>query len=171
MTARRVLTGAATALAVAAAVFALWGVLAWVSAAGDGDLATAAARDDALRAGREHVARLTTMDHSDVEAGLRSWLEVTTGPLRSELEDTDPATLHAVERAGTVATGAVLAAGLSEFNADHGTATLLATVEITTVAGDTEPVHVRHRYRAQLLHTDDGWKVAAFEPMPAGGAS
>ena len=169
MTARRVLTGAATALAVAAAVFALWGSWPGCPPPVTGTWPQRPHRDDALRAGREHVARLTTMDHSDVEAGLRSWLEVTTGPLRSELEDTDPATPPWNGRArwrpercwrpvsaSSTPTTARHAAG-------HG--------GVTTVAGDTEPVHVRHRYRAQLRHTDDGWKVAAFEPMPAGGAS
>nr|WP_298175946.1 hypothetical protein [Saccharomonospora sp.] len=168
---RRVLTGAAVAVVVIAAMFAVRGVLAWISAAGDEDLDTAKARDEALRAGRQHVAELTTMDHEDVEGGLRRWLDVATGPLRSELEDTEPATLSAVEQAGTVATGTVLTAGLSEFNAEAGTATLLASVEVTTARESADPVFARNRYRAQLRHTDDGWKVASFEPIPTGGAS
>jgi Mce-associated membrane protein len=166
----RALGALGVAAVVAAAVFAGWGAVSWFSAATDDGLHTAEARDEALRQGRDRVAELTTMDHTDVEAGVRRWLDATTGKLHAELEDTDPATLTAVEQAGTVATGTVLHAALSEFDADHGRATLLASVEITTARDGAEPAYTRTRYRAQLRHTGDAWKVESFETVPVGGA-
>ncbi len=167
------LTALAATAVVAAAVFAVWAALSWVSAVTDDGLSAAEVRDEALRQGRERVAELTTMDHADVEAGVRRWLSATTGALRAELERTDPATLTAAEQAGTVATGTVLHAALSEFDTDpgeQGHATLLASVEITSVRDGAEPRYTRNRYRAQLRHTGEGWKVEAFETIPVGGA-
>ncbi|EHY90631.1 hypothetical protein ACQPZU_04945 [Saccharomonospora azurea] len=166
----RALTGLGIAAVVAAAVFAVWGGLAWLSAATDDGLDAADARDDALRQGRDRVAELTTMDHTDVDEGVRRWLSATTGALHSELKNTDPATLTAVEQAGTVATGTVLHAALSEFDPTRGRATLLASVEITNARDGAEPTYTRTRYRAQLRHTDDDWKVESFETVPVGGA-
>ncbi|WP_244231396.1 hypothetical protein [Saccharomonospora piscinae] len=172
--ARRVIPGDdrarfALAVVVATAVFAVWNAVAWVSAATDDTLDTAAVRDEALAAGRDHVVALTTMDHNDVETGLRRWLEVTTGTLRDELAATEPDTLAAVERARTVATAEVRGAALAELDAERGRATMLASVTITTTREGGEEVAARTRYRLELRDTGDGWKVAELDTV--GGAA
>ncbi|MEY7971539.1 hypothetical protein AB8O38_06005 [Saccharomonospora xinjiangensis] len=155
----------------AAAVFASVAALSLISAMTDERLDTARARDEALGQGRERVAELTTMDHDDREAGMRRWLSATTGALRTELERADPATPADGEQgsAPASATGTVLHAALSEFDADRGRATLLASVEITSTREGAEPTYTRNRYRVRLRHTDEGWKAEAFETIPVGG--
>ncbi|CAM2897176.1 hypothetical protein SAXI111661_07190 [Saccharomonospora xinjiangensis] len=155
----------------AAAVFAIVAALSLISAMTDERLDTARARDEALGQGRERVAELTTMDHDDREAGMRRWLSATTGALHAELERADPATPADGERgsAPVSATGTVLHAALSEFDADRGRATLLASVEITSTREGAEPTYTRNRYRVRLRHTDEGWKAEAFETIPVGG--
>jgi len=163
------LTALAGTAVVVAAVFAVWAALSWVGAITDDGLNTAEARDEALRQGRERMVELTTMDHDDVEAGLRRWLSATTGALHAELANADPTTLTTPEQAGTTVTGRVLHAALSEFDADHGRAVLLAAVEVTSVRAGAEPGYARNRYRARLRHTDEGWKVETFETVAVGG--
>lgn len=161
----------AVAAVVAAAAFAGWGGWSWLTAAGDDTLTRAAARDEALRAGREHVARLTTMDYHDVEAGLDRWLAAATGPLRHELANTGDKTRTELRDRGTVATGKVLDAALAELDTRAGTAKMLVSVEITTATEGSEPADTRNRFVARLERTADGWKLSALDPVPvAGGA-
>lgn len=148
---------------------AVWGALDWVSAVTDKDLNHAEIRDEVLDTGRDHVARLTTMDHHDIDTGLRRWLDVTTGALHSELSTTGHDALSTVERARTVATGTVSTAALTELDIDAGTATLVASGEVTTVRDGAPPVSARNRYRVELRDTDSGWKVHAFQRVPVGG--
>ncbi|PXY27071.1 hypothetical protein [Prauserella muralis] len=168
--ARRVTVLAAAAL-VAAGLFAGWGAWSWLTAARDDTLAAAAARDEALRAGREHVAQVTTLDYRDVEAGIRRWLAVSTGPLRDEYAATDERTRTRLREGGTVATGRVLEAALSELDVEAGTAKMLVSVEITTARDGTEPAATRNRFVAGLRRTDGGWKLSALDAVPVGGGA
>ncbi|WP_199430386.1 hypothetical protein [Qaidamihabitans albus] len=164
------LTRAAIAALGAAAAFAGWAGWFWFDAAHDEALAHAAMRDAALDAGREHVARLTTLDHNDVDAGIDRWLAVSTGALRDELAGTGEDTKRALREGGTVATGEVLDAAISELDPAAGTARMLVSVEITTSGGNGgEPATTRNRFTAQLRQTGEGWKLSALDQVPVGG--
>ena len=156
------------ALLVAAAVFAGWAGWSLLGASGDEALGYAAARDEALRAGREQVAELTTLDYHDVDAGLARWLAVSTGALHDKLAGTDEQAKNSLRQGGTVSTGAVLDAAVSELDQHAGTAKLLVSVEITQAKQDSAPATKRNRFVAALTRTDAGWKLAALDQVPLG---
>ncbi len=168
MVAKLSLLKIAIVLLVAAAAFAGWAAWSWLSASGDEALGYAAARDEALRAGREQVAQLTTLDYHDVDAGLARWLEVSTGPLHDKLAGTDEQTKNSLRQGGTVSTGAVLDAAVSELDQHAGTAKLLVSVEITQAKQGSAPATKRNRFVAALTRTGAGWKLAALDQVPMG---
>lgn len=165
---RRWLVAAAAALLAAATLFTGWAAWSWHAATTDEAVAYAVARDEALRAGREHLAQLTSMDHHDVDAGMARWLDVSTGPLRDELAGADESTRAALRTGGAVSTGVVLDAAISELDQRAGTARLLASVEITVTKAGAAPAVKRNRFVAQLTRTDAGWKLSAIDQVPLG---
>ncbi|WP_031074259.1 hypothetical protein [Streptomyces sp. NRRL S-118] len=145
----------------------LCGGAAWsyARAAGEATRAYAESRDTALAAGREHVARLSSLDGRRAEEGLRTWLEVSAGELREELERTKPP-------ADVSARATVTDAALTALDDRAGTARLIATVrvEITAAARTAGPPATdRKRLEADLVRTGDGWKVTALTALPATG--
>ncbi|HEX2132234.1 MAG TPA: hypothetical protein VHH15_11795 [Actinophytocola sp.] len=159
---------AALALAVAAFAFAAWGGWTWWQASDDEAIQYAQTRDEVLATGRAHVTLLTTLDSADVDAGIDRWLDVATGGLRDELESTDPKTRETLAKGGTVATGRVLAAAVSELNVRAGTAQLLVSVEIATTKDGGPATTKRNRFVAGLTRTDHGWLLSALDQVPLG---
>lgn len=158
----------AVAVLIAAVGFAGWAGWSWLAATGDDGLRHAAVRDEALAAGRAHVAELTTLDYHDVDAGIARWLTVSTGPLHDRLAGTDAQTRNSLRQGATVATGTVLDAAVSELDQRAGTAKLLVSVEITTARQGAAPAAKRNRFVAGLSLTGTGWKVSALDQVPVG---
>lgn len=159
---------AAVVLVVLAAAFAGWAGWTWWRADADESLSYAQARDEVLAAGRAHVALLTTLDSSDVDGGIDRWLTVSTGSLRDELAATDAKTRQTLRQGGTVATGRVLDAAVSELDTRTGTAKLLVSVEIATSVRGGEPATKRNRFVAGLTRTGDRWLLSALDQVPLG---
>jgi Mce-associated membrane protein len=159
---------AAVVLVVLAAAFAGWAGWTWWRADADESLSYAQARDEVLAAGRADVALLTTLDSSDVDGGIDRWLTVSTGSLRDELAATDAKTRQTLRQGGTVATGRVLDAAVSELDTRTGTAKLLVSVEIATSVRGGEPATKRNRFVAGLTRTGDRWLLSALDQVPLG---
>lgn len=162
---------AAITLLVLAATFAGWAAWSWLRAPADVPLDYATERDAALRAGRQHVAQLTTLNYSDVDGGIARWLAVSTGPLRDQLTGTSEqakSTLRAGAAASVTATGSVLDAAVSELDPHAGTARLLVSVEITQTRAGAPAATTRNRFVVGLTRTGDEWKVSALDQVPRG---
>lgn len=154
---------AARAAVAVALVFCAFGGWTYAQAEGDDSLAYAASRDTALAEGRERVESLTSFDADKPEAGLRSWLDAATGPLREELERTKT-------KGGPTTRAKVTDAALTALDDRAGTAELIATVEVAThEAGAKVPDTRRKRLEATLARTADGWKVQSLAAVPVGG--
>ncbi|HEY7597876.1 MAG TPA: hypothetical protein VH969_32350 [Actinophytocola sp.] len=158
----------AVALVVVSLAFAGWAGWTWWRTGADESLGYAQARDDVLAAGRAHVTLLTSLDTSDVDAGIDRWLTVSTGALRDELASTDAKTRKTLHDGGTVATGRVLDAAVSELDTRSGTAKLLVSVEIATSVRGGKPATKRNRFVAALTRTDRGWLLSALDQVPLG---
>ena len=159
---------AAVVLVVLATAFAGWAGWTWWRAGTDESLSYAQTRDEVLATGRAHVALLTSLDASDVDAGIDKWLTVSTGPLRDELAATSASTRQTLRDGGSVATGRVLDAAVSERDIRGGTATLLVSVEIATSVRGAEPATKRNRFVAGLTRTGHGWLLSALDQVPLG---
>ncbi|MGW7053013.1 hypothetical protein [Streptomyces sp. NPDC054887] len=161
---RRAGRWAAVALAALLCGLAAW---SYTRAAGDATRAYAEARDAALAAGREHVARLSSWDASRPDAVRDEWLGATAGDLHADLARTGPHKDAATETARATVTDAALTA----LDDRAGTAGLIATVRVeTTPAGGQPGGTDRKRLEAALTRTGDGWKVTALTAVPVAGS-
>ncbi|MCX4820606.1 hypothetical protein OG883_11920 [Streptomyces sp. NBC_01142] len=150
----------AVVLAVLFCAFAGW---SYGQARGGDSLTYATNRDEALEDGREHIARLTSFDAKDPDAGRRQWLDASTGPLRDELKRSRATT-------DTTARATVTDAALTALDTRAGTAELIATVRVEISPGSGAAGTDRKRLEATLARTADGWKVTALSAIPVGGA-
>ncbi|UNT01346.1 hypothetical protein MMF93_29400 [Streptomyces tubbatahanensis] len=143
---------------------------AWLywSAHTDEDLVYSRARDQALAAGRTHLATLNSIDAQHIAAGLREWREATTGPLRDQLRRDENKSADTLRERGTSARARVTDAALTGLDDTAGTAELIATVRITTTTRSGAPAADRKRMTAGLERTDDGWKLTSLAPVPVG---
>lgn len=159
---------AAVLAVVVTAAFAGWSGVSWYRTAHSEELSYGTARDEALAAGRDLVARLCTLDYHRLDEGLAQWLDASTGPLHDRLAHPDEATKKTLTQDATVSTGKVLDAALSELDEHAGTAKLLASVEITAQKEGVAPATKRNRFAAGLTRTDGGWKLSALDELPVG---
>ncbi|WP_243082473.1 hypothetical protein [Streptomyces sp. 891-h] len=159
------------ALLAAAVLFcAFSGWLCW-TAYSDDDLAYSRARDQALAAGRTHLATLNSIDAAHIDAGLREWRRTATGPLSDELRRTENKSAKALRERGTSARAEVTDAALTSLDDTAGTARLIATLRIRTTTRAGAPATDRKRMEAGLERTGDGWKLTSVRPVPVGEES
>lgn len=154
-------------LAAALLFCAFSGWIYW-TARSDRDLAYSQARDEALAAGRAHIATLNSIDAKGIRADLKEWRAATTGPLRDELRRTEKKSARTLTERGTSARARVTDAALTSLDERAGTAALLATVRIKTATRAGTPATDRKRFEAGLERTADGWKLASLAPVPVG---
>ncbi|KPC81253.1 MULTISPECIES: hypothetical protein [Streptomyces] len=159
------------AVMLAAALVCALGGWSYTQARGDETLAYAKARDAAVADGREHLARLNSMDGrsaASVKSALAAWLAASTGPLHDRLESTRKKDTAELTESGATARGKVTDAALTALDERAGTAALIATVDVEvtprTGKGGTE----RKRFEAALERTGDGWKIKALDAIPVG---
>ncbi|NGO73803.1 hypothetical protein, partial [Streptomyces boncukensis] len=109
--------------ALAVALLTAWCALSgwhYAQARGDGDRGYGEARDAALEAARDHLARLTTVDGRHVRTSLRGWREVTTGPLRAELARDRKKSAAVLAEEGTSTRGTVTDAAVTRLDREGG---------------------------------------------------
>ncbi|QFG23673.1 hypothetical protein [Actinomadura sp. WMMB 499] len=152
----------AVALAVLAAVFALWGGRSWYAAAHDDAAAYSRVRTEALRAGEQSVQNLNTLDYRTLEPDLRTWRESTTGELHEEITRGRAEFEKRVREARTVTSAKVLEAAVAELDARSGRARVLVAVEITVTPPEGDPVVKQDRLVARLDRTGGGWKLSGL---------
>ncbi|GAA3988218.1 hypothetical protein GCM10022247_03310 [Allokutzneria multivorans] len=118
-------------------------------------------RGDALRAGQRALAVFNTLDHRNLDEGLRRWLDESTDGLHEEFLKIDK---ERIRRAATVTEGR--ATDVALLHVDERTAKLIAAVEVKVTPTSGEPVTKRGRYQADLRRTPVGWKASAVAPVP-----
>jgi Mce-associated membrane protein len=157
-----------SALTVVALAAAVWFGTAWLS--GDSAAATTArARGEAERAGEHAVAVFGTLDHRSVDAGLDEWERLSTGRLNDEVKKSRQAQSQVIKNGKTSTSAKILSGGLTELDAEGGTAKMIAVAEIVVTPEQGEPVTKRNRFQADLRRTDQGWKLSSIQALAIGG--
>lgn len=141
---------------------------AWALGANDAGTQRAELRDDALQGGRKAVSAFNSMDHRDIEGGLDRWEAHSTGALREEVRNGREPFTEQIEKAKTITNAKVLDAGITELDEAGQKATMLAVVEMNVQAEEQQPSSKRQRYRAELAHEGDDWKLSRLSLVPVG---
>jgi Mce-associated membrane protein len=158
---RRALALGALAIAV---TFCGWSGWTYHANARSDSVRFAAARDQVTRAGRQEIATLNTLDPRQADAGLRRWLDASTGALRDELRRTSAQNRQKATRAQVSADGTVTDLAVTELDTRAGTAQVIATVQVDLGSRGTQ----RKRFTAVLARTSSGWKLSSLTAVPVG---
>lgn len=153
-------------LVAASVAFCGWSAWSYLGSRHDDSVRFAVARDQVARDGRHAIATLNTLSPRDGDAGLRRWLDVSTGPLHDELKRDSALNKHKIEQARTDATGTVTDLAVTELDARAGTAQVIATVQVrlgTTGTG-------RKRFSAVLARSGRHWKLTSLTAVPVDAA-
>ncbi|MET0819888.1 MAG: hypothetical protein ABWY58_02905 [Aeromicrobium sp.] len=155
-------------LLLVAALVAASGAFMWWQADRDPDRASAQTRDTVLIEARQAIETMNTLDYRSVDKGVKAWSQVTTGTLRDQLAgvSADDRTLLAEQK--KISTGRVVDAAVIDADADDGTATVIAAVEVTVrdaAKPDSEPTVKRNRFSADLVKVGGRWKLESLQQV------
>lgn len=145
-----------------AALAALTGWLAWrdFQARQAGGV-----REEMLRAARDGMVALTTIDHERVGQDVQRILDASTGGFREEFGERAASFEDAARTAQSKSVGAVTEAGVESVDGDQGSVLVAMTV-MTTNRGVPERQPTAWRTRVTVTRVDAGYKVAAVEFVP-----
>jgi Mce-associated membrane protein len=152
----------AGALTVAAAACAAWFGYSWYSDAHSTALATASARDAVLADAEQGVLNFNTLDYRRASAGLRLWLESSTGTLHSQLARSLSEETSLVQSKKEITSAKVLDGAVTQLNTNAGTATVIVAVNVTVTPATGKTVSERESEVGQLARTSSGWKLSSL---------
>lgn len=158
----------ASLVTVIAAAAAAWFGWSYNTAAGNDDLAYAAERDKVLAVANQAIVNLNTLDHRNVDAGLKVWQDSTTAELYDEIAKGRSRLEAEVKKAETTSTAKILESGLTELDTRAGKAAVIAAVRITITGAEGKPSENTRRFAGQLTKTSSGWKLSALGQAPTG---
>jgi Mce-associated membrane protein len=152
----------ALALALAAALVAVWYGVSLIKTSGDNSLKRASARDEVDRIARSAIVTFNTLDYRKVDEGLNNWEAASTGPLHDEVVGRRDSSKQAIVQAKTVTSAKVLSLAVTDLNEFDGTATVIAAVEDTVTPDGQQPTNKYLRIQGSLQRTGDGWKLSGI---------
>jgi Mce-associated membrane protein len=159
-------TAVCAAVAVAALVFAaVAGVLWWRA-----DHGTArkigVAREQIDADARLAIVTVNTADYRHPSDALTNWLDVSAGALHSQFSQSRTTVVKVLAEAKMTTKAAVLDAAVTAVNLRKGTATVIASVNVTRTPAKGAVSTVRNRFRASMTRTGGGWKLANLAVVP-----
>ncbi|MEU9017475.1 hypothetical protein [Actinomadura sp. NPDC048394] len=152
----------------AAAAFLGWTAFTLFPAGGDRASGPERERDLVLRSSSREIAALNTMDRSDPSAGLKAWLDASTGPLHDQLQRDEPANRAKIGASRTSASATVTGAAVTSLDTAGGKAQVIASVQVTLTPQGGAPTLQRKRFEAGAVRTAAGWKLESLTSIPAG---
>lgn len=124
-------------------------------------------RDLVLKSGRQQLSTLTSMDYTQVDAGLQAWLNSTTGFLRDQLVRDAAENKKKIQSKRTKAVGSVVEAAVTALDLRAGNAKVIASVRIQVTPSDgTAPGVQGQRYEVGMTRTAEGWKLTSLTAIP-----
>jgi Mce-associated membrane protein len=149
-------------LAAAAAACAGWFGWSWQTAAHSASLATARARDVVLASAEQSVLNFNTLNYHQASAGLRLWLDSSTGTLHTQLSQNLQQEVQLVQQKKTITTAKVLDGAVTQLDDGAGTASVMVAVSVTVTPATGSPFTERESEVGQLTRTPSGWLLSSL---------
>ena len=161
-----VLTAVCASVAVAAFVFAaVAGVLWWRA-----DHGTArkigVAREQVDVDARLAIVTVNTSDYRHPSDALANWLDVSTGALHTQFNQSRSTVVRVLAQAKMVTKATVLDAAVTALDLTKGTASVIASVNVTRTPATGAVSTVRNRFRASMTRTGGEWKLSNLAVVP-----
>jgi Mce-associated membrane protein len=170
LTSKNPVLAAAVLLAIAAAACAGWFGWSWQAAAHSDTLGISRARDAALQDAEQGVLNFNTLNYRDASAGLRLWLDSSTGTLHSQLSQNLRQEIQLVQGKQTITTAKILDGAVTQLDTGAGTASVMVAVAVTVTPAKGSPFTEQESEVGQLSMTPSGWKLSALGyPSAASG--
>jgi Mce-associated membrane protein len=152
-------------LGLAVAVLTRWQPWVGIDADTEASLWAAGQRDAATQAATEGLLSFNTIDHRRIGATVDHWAAITTGALSHDVRTGRAEVVRRAQRNRTVASARLVQAAVTEFDAEAGTATVVAVLEINAHKADAKPTTTRNRFRVLVQREHDQSKLAYFETL------
>lgn len=153
-----------SALVAAAAVFAGYALVTWMSVSHDDTANYAKARDAVLLDARQDIVVLNTLDYRKLDDGLKHWLDASAGDLHEQIANVTPADKKDLVTAKKISSGKVIDAAVTQLDNRAGSATVIATVE-TTVSPSNGAPPKRNRFSATMARDGGSWKLSDLQQV------
>jgi Mce-associated membrane protein len=155
----------AIGLLVACVAFLVVGVVVHVRDSGPAPVSASTVRDAALLAARQDIVVLNSLDYRNVDQGLSRWLAASTGTLHASFEHITAADRKRITDAKSVTTARIVEAAVVSQDAANGSATVIASVELTVTPPSGKAVIKRERQQADVTRLGGVWKVSALQQV------
>ena len=163
-TSRVPLVSALVAL-VACVAFLVVAVVVHVRDDGPAAAPATAVRDAALLAARQDIVVLNSLDYRNVDQGLSRWLAASTGSLHASFEHVTAADRERITGAKSVTTARIVEAAVVSLDAVNGSASVIASVELTVTPPTGKAVIKRERQQADMTRVGGVWKVSGLQQV------
>jgi Mce-associated membrane protein len=150
----------AAVLSVLAAGFTGW---SWWRAAADDSYARGRERDAVLAAAGPELVTLNTIDYRSAAAGVDRWIAATTGQYGTDLSGDRQVQIDRAATAKTVSTASLVQAAVTEIDVSHGTARLLAVLDVRVSTGGAAVSPRLNRLTVDVSRSSAGWKIAGVQ--------
>ena len=155
----------AIGLLAACVAFLVVGVVVHVRDSGPAPVATSSVRDAALLAARQDIVVLNSLDYRNLDQGLSRWLSASTGTLHASFEHITAADRKRITDAKSVTTARIVEAAVVSLDATNGSATVIASVELTVTPPSGKAVIKRERQQADVSRVEGVWKISALQQV------
>ena len=123
-------------------------------------------RDTVLQQARQDIVVLNTMDYRDVDAGLKRWADASTGTLHNQVVRATAVEKQHLTQAKSIATAKVVAAAITSLDVADGSASIIASVDVTVKHSDGKSNVNRERLKGQMTRVGSVWKVSSLAQVP-----
>jgi Mce-associated membrane protein len=159
------LVTAAVALA-ACVAFAVAALIVFLTKDSGSSNSDANARDVVLQQARQDFVVLNTMDYRNVDVGLKRWADASTGTLHNQVVRATAVEKQHLTQAQDVASAVVVAAAVTSLDVADGSASVIASVDVTVKHLDNQAVVKRERLKGQMTRVGSAWRVSSLETVP-----
>jgi Mce-associated membrane protein len=122
-------------------------------------------RDTVLLSARQDIVVLNTLDYHNVDAGLSRWAAASTGTLHQQITSATAAEKKQILTGKTMTTAKVLDAAVVSLDPNNGSATVIASIELTKQPAGTAAQVERERLRAGVTRVGSTWKINSLGPV------
>ena len=156
----------AAVVTVVCLALAITGLVVYLSGkSSGGGSSEAGVRDTVLLSARQDITVLNTLDYRDVDAGLQRWADASTGTLHQQITSATAAEKKQILAGQTVTTAKVLDAAVMSLDTGNGSATVIASIELTKQPSGKSATTQRERLRAVLTRVGTTWKISSLGPV------
>lgn len=155
----------ATIIAIVSLIAATTFGILWWTGSGSDEARNAQARDEVVAAAENGIRAFAEVDYQNPEAYRNQQIAVSTDELAQHVKAGWPQARQVIVQAQRSSTIKFFGIGVEELNSSAGTASAIASSEVT-LSFQGQSAQLPRRWRAELKRVGDEWKLSDIELIP-----